>query len=219
MGELFNKLMTKLHATNPYQDFDHKKVTEDLVSFEDPLVRHWIEKIQPKLIFEVGSWKGDSAIFMASLLKKNNVDGAVVCIDTWLGSLEHLMGMEHPYWSMSRFRQHGYPTLYYQFLANVKHRGLQDYIIPLPNTSTIGARWLLSQKIQADLIYIDASHDELDVYLDLVNYWKVLKPGGVMLGDDMCADWPGVISAVSRFVKEQNLSIEVLEPKWAILKK
>ena len=67
--------------------------------------------------------------------------------------------------------------LYYQFLANICHKGVQDWIVPIPTTSTIGARWLEYHKLQADLVYVDASHDEDDVYDDLKNYWKVLKNG------------------------------------------
>ena len=118
-------------------------------------------------------------------------------------------------------RRHGYPTVYYQFLANVLYAGLQDYIVPLPNTSGIAARFLEKLKIQADLIYIDGSHDEEDVYADLASYWKLLRPTGVLIGDDWGAGQMefGVICAVNRFMtKERQLKVQVWDNKWFVQK-
>jgi predicted O-methyltransferase YrrM len=78
----------------------------------------------------------------------------------------------------------------------------------------IAARWFARHQIQADLIYIDASHDEDDVYADLTHYWKLLRPGGIMLGDDWSDHWYGVICAVNRFAKEQQLPLKIVKPKW-----
>jgi hypothetical protein len=38
--------------------------------------------------------------------------------------------------------------------------------------------------VLADLIYIDASHEEEDVYNDVLAWYKKLKVGGIMCGDD-----------------------------------
>jgi hypothetical protein len=73
---------------------------------------------------------------------------------------------------IKKYWKHGYSTLYYQFLANVMHEGLPDYIVPVPTTSAICARWLQAQNLVSDIAYIDASHDEDDVYDDMKGYWK-----------------------------------------------
>ena len=183
-------------------------------------MRDAFEAAQPELIIEVGTWKGASACYWASLLRERNVNGAVICVDTWLGGLEHLRREtgHSPQWELDPYRKHGYPTLYYQFLANVMHEGLQDYIVPLPNTSAIAARWLAAQGLIAHLIYIDASHDEEDVYADLIAYWKLLSPGGVMCGDDWHPNWPGVVNSVKRFATEQGLAIQTDRLTWATQK-
>jgi hypothetical protein len=220
MGELTQILMDKLLVANPYQGFEYQDFAMDLQGGAiHPVFRQMIEELRPQIILEVGTWKGVSAIHMASLLKEMEIDGAVICIDTWLGGLEHLFNPSHPVWGIGQFYKHGYPTLYYQFLANVMHRGMEDTIVPLPNTSGIAARWLLHHHIQAGLIYIDGSHDEDDVYQDLVNYWKLLKKGGVMFGDDWNLDWVGVICAVNRFVKERQLQLQIAGDKWGIQKR
>jgi Methyltransferase domain len=139
-------------------------------------------------------------------MREHRIDGAVLCIDTWLGGLEHLLWENE--WNIRPFCRHGYPTLFYQFLANVMREGLQDFIVPLPTTSLIGARWMRKKGLVADVIYIDGSHDEEDVYNDLKEFWRVLRPGGVMCGDDFSIVWYSVICAVNRFAKECAL--------WAI---
>lgn len=70
--------------------------------------------------------------------------------------------------------------------------------------------------VAADFIYLDASHEEEDVYEDIQNYWEVLAPGGILLGDDWT--WDGVRLAAQRFAKEQHLSIHLLEEKWYLYK-
>src|SRR5262249_37008118 len=144
-------------------------------------------------------------------------DAAVICVDTWLGSIEHWQGCVRG-WDIRPYLKHGYPALYYQFLANVLHSKCEDLIVPVPNTSTNAARWLHRQQVTADLVYIDGSHEEDDVYQDLCNYWKLLRPGGVLVGDDWHAFWFGVICAVNRFVRERDLPLQVVGQKWLLQK-
>jgi Methyltransferase domain len=218
---LAETLINQFYQVNPYQDFDHTQFNYNLQGWgsDHPIFKQIIDALQPKLIIEVGTWKGASAIHLASLLKEKEIDGAIICVDTWLGGIENLI-MNDPQIKIEQFRKHGYPNLYYQFLANVIYQQMQDYIVPLPNTSTIAARFLGLNKIQADLVYIDGSHDEEDVYQDIVHYWQLLKPNGVMLGDDWNAGqfWYGVICAVNRFVKENKLNLQVVDSKWFMQK-
>jgi Methyltransferase domain len=220
MTQLAQKISQQLYKISPYDNFNHQEYPLDLQGWgsNHPIFAEIIDTINPQLILEVGSWKGASAIHIASLLKAKNIDGAIICIDTWLGGLDNLS--HDPIAGISRYHKHGYPTLYYQFLANVIYQEMQDYIIPFPTTSTIGAKYLAKLPIQADLIYLDGSHEEDDVYADLMYYWKLLKPNGVMIGDDWNAGkiWYGVICAVNRFVKENNLNLIIVDDKWLIQK-
>ena len=141
----------------------------------------------------------------------------MICVDTWLGSIEHWKGCIRG-WDIRPYLKHGYPTLYYQFLANVLHQECHDVVVPVPNTSSNAARWFSGQQIVADLVYLDGSHEEDDVYSDLCNYWKLLRPGGVLVGDDWHAYWFGVICAVNKFVRERDLPLEISGQKWLIRK-
>ena len=74
--------------------------------------------------------------------------------------------------------------------------------------------------MRAELIYIDASHDEYHVYGDLVHYWQLLRPGGIMFGDDYGPDFfPGLVRAVDRFASDLGLSPEVIDRQYWLLRK
>jgi predicted O-methyltransferase YrrM len=216
------QILAGLFSTSPYENLDHRAYPRDLQGSPiDPIMRQAFDAVRPRVIVEVGSWKGASACYWGSLLRESNIDGVVICVDTWLGSREHLgvaASAHAPEWDLNRYRKHGYPTLYYQFLANVMHEGLQDYIVPLPNTSVIAARWLAAHKLSAQLIFIDASHEEEDVDVDLRAYWPLLRPGGIMCGDDFSEAWPGVVNAVQRFASANKLNLQTHGVCWAMQK-
>ena len=215
-----NKLCSLIHKVNPFHNFRYSEYNLDLQGWgsKDPNFLTLIDDLSPKLIIEVGSWKGGSAVFMANYIKKKNLDCKILCIDTWLGAIEFLGDHEDPQRYKSLNHQNGYPTVYYQFLANVMHLSLHDIIIPFPQTSTLAARFLITEDILADMVYIDASHDETDVYADINNYWSLVKVGGVLFGDDYNDDWPGVKQAVNKFVQDNSLELSFTERHWMIRK-
>jgi hypothetical protein len=213
------ELRAKFHPTCPYEGFDYNAYPEDLQGGGGtPMMQSVFAQLKPKLVVEVGSWKGVSAIFWARLMKEHNIDGAVVCVDTWLGGIDHITRPRGEDWTIRKYFKNGYSTLYYQFLSNIMRLGLQDYIVPIPNSSICGARWMQYHGLAADLVYIDASHEEDDVYADMQAYWKVLKWGGAMLGDDFTLAWYPVICAVNRFAREKELAMQVSPPTWVIQK-
>lgn len=178
-----------------------------------------IEKTKPSIIIEAGTWKGQSAVTMANHVKNLNLQTRIYCVDTWLGALE--------FWSddpninnkeeRNLLQKNGYPQIYYQFLSNVVHSGVQDIILPFPSTTLIAARYFKRKNVKAELIYIDASHDEEDVYADLRNYYDLLSDGGIMFGDDI--HWHGLENAVRYFCNEKGLSYTVEEDNFWIIQK
>jgi hypothetical protein len=56
--------------------------------------------------------------------------------------------------------------------------------------------------------------------MDIVYYWHVLRPGGVMFGDDYRAEfYPGVVAAVAAFGKERQLVPEIVDGQFWLLRK
>ncbi len=111
-----------------------------------------------------------------------------------------------PHWSQ--------PTLYEQGLFNVKASGFDDCIIPVWQLSRWGADCLRAWGVVADLIYIDGPHDEEPVLSDMNLYWDVLRPGGVMFGDDYSPSYCGVPQAVGRFSKQRGVAFHVDGSQW-----
>ncbi len=172
-----------------------------------------IEQTKPKTIIEVGSWLGASAINMAKITKQLNLDTKIYCVDTWLGAEE--------FWTWANNTpernlklKNGYPQVYFDFLSNVVQHKVQDTIIPIPNTSYIGYKILKHYNVNADLIYIDGSHEYIDVKNDIVSYLELLNFDGIMFGDDI--HWSGVKQAVDETL---NNKFEVFENNFWIYKK
>lgn len=217
------RISTALHRVHPYDGFPYLDYPEAIQGWDSrsPMFVELIEELRPDVIIEVGTWTGASAAFMCEVMDRNHIPGAVVCVDTWLGEMLLWDHADEPaYGAIGRFMRYGRPVeLYHQFLANVMHLGYQERIVPFPSTSANAARWLLRQGVPADLVFIDGSHDERDVYHDLVDYWAILRPGGVASGDDWQPNYPGVERAVTRFARETGCDVELrAETKWFIRK-
>jgi hypothetical protein len=147
-----------------------------------------IRELQPKIIIEVGTWKGWSAFNMTEICLKYYDDFQIVCVDTWLGSVEHWMmefgNNDGPIKGVRDDMKNGRSRLYELFLSNVVHKGYQKYITPFAIDSTNAAYFFYNSGIVPDMVYIDAGHEYQSVRMDLYNYSKILRPNGYLLGDD-----------------------------------
>jgi cephalosporin hydroxylase len=90
-------IMHELFDSDPYEDLGESALAPDLQGWGSArdIFTTLIDELTPALIIEVGSWKGGSAIHMGRLIKERRLDCRIVCIDTWLGSLEH-WNQRHP---------------------------------------------------------------------------------------------------------------------------
>lgn len=212
-------LSRHLHRTDPYDGFDPTPFPDDVRGWhgDAPFFGELIRALRPRLVVEVGSWKGQSAITMARALDQLGPGHELCCVDTWLGAVEFVLNQhdEERYGSLAH--RHGYPTVYYQFLANVVRAGMQHVVVPFPQTSLTAARWLLRMGLQPELVYVDGSHEERDVYADLEYYWLAAAPGAVLFGDDL--DWPGVRNAVQAFAADQRTELRYRDDMFWVLRK
>lgn len=168
-----------------YTGFNTTSVDMQGWASTSPWFKTVIERFRPSLIVEVGTWKGGSAIHMAGVCKQLYQHNMfeIVCIDTFLGSFENWNNWEVKNWGHFPIL-HGRPQLYETFLTNVLHNNHQDVISPLPLDSYNAFKVLQHYGVQADMLYIDGGHDYDQVKKDLENYVKILKTGGILLGDD-----------------------------------
>ena len=159
-----------------------------------------VQECSPRIVVEVGVWKGGSVLTMAEEARRLGLDTCIIAVDTWLGASEHWMDRQ---WFESLRIEAGYPTLYRTFMANIIDRDLCDYVVPLPLDSLNAAAVLAHNAIGADVIHIDGGHDYDSVTADLKVWWPKLREGGVLLGDDYHPEgvevWPEVRKAFHAF--------------------
>jgi predicted O-methyltransferase YrrM len=124
-------------------------------------------------IVEVGCWLGRSTRAIA-----DNCQGTVWAVDVWVNNGEYL----------------GSGDLYTDFLANIEG----TTIIPIRDRSTDVAAIFANQNQTFDMIFIDAAHDYESVKADLLAWWPLLTPTGLLCGHDY--DAPGVKRALDGLV-------------------
>jgi hypothetical protein len=207
----------RLLAADPYEDFPLHDWQLDLQGWGSghPLFGELIGLLRPALIVEVGTWKGASAIHMAREAKRRGVPTEIICVDTWLGSAETLVRRDGSFRDLRHL--HGYPQLYFQFLANVLHEGVEDTIVPLPQTSENAARALEKLGIRPYLVYLDASHDGRSVERDLEAWFPLLSDTGALIGDDFVEEQrPDLVRAVRGFADQRGLEVHSDREKFVL---
>ena len=120
-------------------------------------------------ILEIGCFEGRATCWMLENMLAD--DGKIYCIDTFKG------GVEHSDLDLSRLRD--------VFEENISAcaKPKQEVKI-LENLSFKSLAMLIMAELEFDFIYVDGSHELLDVLTDSVMAFRLLKPGGVMLFDD-----------------------------------
>lgn len=159
-----------------------------------------IDLSNPGLIVEVGSFVGESTIFMANHLKSQNRDAAILSVDTWMGGIDHWKSVPEKlrFWF-------GRPSLYYQFLGNVMQHKVQDMILPLSLDSINAARLIRMLELKPAMVYVDGSHEQGDVIRDFEAYWELLGRGGYMMVDDLTGWFPGVLHDFDEFCDRHGI--------------
>ncbi|MFD1703343.1 class I SAM-dependent methyltransferase [Methylopila henanensis] len=203
---------------SPYEGFSKNPSRVDMQGWgsEHPVFKKVIDAINPSLIIEVGTWKGGSALHMAKLVREKSLNAEIVCVDTWLGNWQHWARKDGVGSVKDLALVNGYPTLYYTFLNNVVCAGYEDIITPFSLPGYSAYKFFENKKVKADIVYIDGDHEYDGVHLDLRTYWEVVKPGGVLVGDDI--NWPGVRRAVKELFEDKNIPMKIEDRKFVVRK-
>ena len=213
------KLIRKLYRdSDPFDSFPAGLYAKDAQGWSSS-VHHFlidaIEEIKPNTIVEVGVWKGRSVIHMAKKAKNLGLDCTIIAVDTWLGSAEHWVNEKY---APDLKSVHGKPNIYFTFMQNIVEEGIQDIVIPLPLDSTNAANVLNAHQTPIDLLHIDAGHDFRSVTNDLISWWPLLRPGGILVGDDYSEKWPEVVMAFDTFFSDLGIDVQPGENKCMIRK-
>ncbi len=127
------------------------------------------------VIVEIGSYKGRSTIAMAYACI--GTQRRIYCIDTWDGN-------------EADFAERNFFEIWQQ---NVQDNNLEQYVVPLRGYShEVLNRWNeLMNGRAVDFIFIDGSHQYLDVLKDFELSFPVVKDGGWIAFHDVIPTWPG----------------------------
>ena len=164
------------------------------------MLTNFIKNTSPKIIVEVGVWCGKSSAYMAQIMPN----------DCKLYAVDHFK-VNSEYSHMQPEIAARAARLYEQFLSNMIHLKSTNKIIPIKMDSLDAANTL---DIQADIIYIDGSHKEEDVFNDVCAWSKKLKDNGIICGDDY--DAPYVQCGVDRAAQALGLVVKSYGCFWYI---
>lgn len=192
------------HGRDPFADPPDALRPLDLQGWRSghPYLAEAVDQVRPAVVVEVGTWKGASALHMARTMAERAIPGTVIAVDTWLGAVDHWAD-EGLFAELAT--EHGFPSLYRTFLANVLREGLAERVVPLPLDSVNAAALMRLHGVTADVIHLDAGHEEASVAADLRAWWPLLRPGGLFIADDydrLGGRFPGVTRAVDQFCAE-----------------
>lgn len=155
-------------------------------------------------IVEIGTFFGQSTIFMASLIKAS---GKKITFDT-IDSL----------WQIDAdIRRGDHPQSFYDYrfsdqlkdipideLIKAHYRlcGVEEYI----NLKIGDSRWMWKWYDEESLqfVYIDGDHKYEIVKLDIDNWWSRVKVGGYLGGDDIDA-YPSVLRAMNELIERESI--------------
>ncbi len=174
----------------------YQSIGEDWFNYLE-FYKQMVKAAKPGARFvEVGSWRGRSAAFMAVEINNSAKWIRFDCVDTWDGSIEH---QEHDIIVNKE--------LYEDFLTNIKP--VTNLINPVRLSSVEAASRYADNSL--DFVFIDASHDYLDVMADIRSWFPKVKAGGIIAGHDYVEGrkyWQGVYDAVNDFFKELGATFQ-----------
>lgn len=207
-------------GVEPFAGFPHELYQVDTQGWGSThhFLTDTIASARPRIVVEVGVWKGASTLTMAAKMRELGLEAVVIAIDTWLGSWDHWL---NDAWFPSLGMELGRPALQRKFMANVIAADLTAHVVPLPLDSLNAVQVLAQRGIRPDVVHIDGAHDLRSVWADLTAWWALLRPGGILIGDDYHTDglWPDVRKAFDGFAAQLGgLPIEADPPKCRLIK-
>jgi predicted O-methyltransferase YrrM len=138
-----------------------------------------IYKAPIKSILEIGCYEGRATVWLCENVLSNQTVECYDIVDTFGGSVSEsgMVGTKGRLGNNNDFIKN-------TFLSNISffqdkisfniHQGMSQFELPK----------LAQQEKQYDFIYVDASHQSDDTFVDAYFAHKMLKPGGLLIFDD-----------------------------------
>ena len=175
----------------------------------------------PHFVVEVGSFLGAGASKAWGPMVAQS-QGLVLCVDTWQGDVPMRLG---PNFRSFIQLKNGFSELGRTFMSNMLQAGMENTVFPLSMPSLTAARLLAVLQWKIDVVSVDSAHEQGETLIELFMYWQLLRPGGVLTGDDWL-EFPAVKHDVSLFALCVNQSLHLLKDDdsertntWMLVKK
>jgi predicted O-methyltransferase YrrM len=176
-----------------------------------------VRALEAGSVLEIGTHLGCSAGFISLAMARNRELGKVeaqrlVTIDA--------VDVNHPDPNISFWRKTGTPLSPTEFIKEIGCGDMVEFV------TSDSVEFLKSCEETFDFIFVDGSHDARDVYQELSEVFRLVKPGGIIALHDynpLYGAWepldrtiPGPFLAVQRFVKEGTKFhiVPVVVPWW-----
>jgi predicted O-methyltransferase YrrM len=147
----------------------------------------------PFRILEIGSYAGGSAITWALALKSQPTrTGEVVCVDPWRNYLsdEDIQASATPDVLRAMAFALQDEKVFRLFEHNIAAAQVAGLIHPLKGRFADVAASLAADSF--DILFIDADHHYAAVLDDLRRGAPLVRPGGILCGDDLEEQWPAL---------------------------
>lgn len=123
---------------------------------------------------EIGCFTGDSLIWAAENLV--GPDGMAVGVDPYSAD-----GMRQDQAEMDSIFEHTRDKVY----EASKRIGLSMWLERMPSHRLLLSQSATVTAVQWDMIFVDGDHNGPAALTDLVLSWRLLKPGGILVADDI----------------------------------
>ena len=95
-------------------------------------------------------------------------------------------------------------------MRRVASEGLTEVLHPLPISAQAGARLLYLLGYRVDVVYLDTAHERGETLAEAHLYFQLLRPGGLLIGDDIDTQFEAVNQDIRIFAKCQNATLAKL---------
>ena len=178
--------MNNVSMNNRYPTLPpHTDSEGSLTAIEKSILGNFIALVKPKIILEIGMYKGATTRFICKFIEQNDIDSIVI-------------GFDFP-----------------EVIKSIKERNksIQEYekkslLQMIPGTSPGSVnKWLIESKKLVDITLIDAEHEYGSVIKELNLLWPRLSEAGYILCHDYSAKFDGVRYATDYFAKRHKAMI------------
>jgi predicted O-methyltransferase YrrM len=160
LKNIFLKKYIKYKKKNHVDFLKKKYITHDYFSSHAYNFFNILNKFNSFEYLEIGSFEGNSAMFVA----KNFPNSNICCVDNWVGTEE--------------YENINFSSVEYNFDNNMSE--FNNY----KKFKLLSDEFFKNNQHKFDVIYIDGYHKGSQVLKDFMNSWKILNQGGVIIFDD-----------------------------------